>query len=538
MYNGRSFFFQFVIASMEKKNKETNSREKTDKNNQPPQSIAERLLQQCLIPVPVQPLPSVVPKPRTNIKEDDTNISVKISSNNNDSNTNNAQMNTNWFKCKICNKTEQTQRLLYHASHAHNIHDLSVASRECVMSSNFHNNNKGCVNNNNDTFKGQNTSNSPSMDFHGMGGGGSSNNSSMVDEFGRMNNVRHNNENQQQSMNSPPWCEGAFPSDLEDVALSPPSSYNGNTLMAIDHGSLNCGVGFSNMEDMHSSSCSPPSVGDLTSLNPQDHFDPDFDVVDEMKFIDCLIQTIEPTTDNTSEHHSSDINNLPLSNSAMDQGAHDDAVSSEEDTKPNIADSMPRSDSINQNYVQSSIETNPAKNVQLETTSQDLLSTQHNNTMRHYPKLGGMVTGSNGGLYPTSSRSCMVIGGPPHSQSHMSPMQSQFKFGHSNTINVSFSNSKILFPHPQQPSVVLPPPMPTFLPLPSSSSSRINASPQASNPFSSTSLKSSMNPVSSNSEFILSKMSSIPSTASNGKLIQSCSVSVKIEQNVFVQKYF
>ena len=27
-------------------------------------------------------------------------------------------------------------------------------------------------------------------------------------------------------------------------------------------------------------------------MNPQDHFDPDFDVVDDMKFIDSLIRTM------------------------------------------------------------------------------------------------------------------------------------------------------------------------------------------------------------------------------------------------------
>ena len=53
-----------------------------------------------------------------------------------------------------------------------------------------------------------------------------------------------------------------------------------------------------------STSCSPPSVcTDLTPLNPQEHFDPDFDVVDDMKFIDSLIRTI-PEQQQQQEHSS------------------------------------------------------------------------------------------------------------------------------------------------------------------------------------------------------------------------------------------
>ena len=44
-----------LIATMEKVHKESQNKEKLDETNQP-QSIAERFLQQCLIPVPVQPL--------------------------------------------------------------------------------------------------------------------------------------------------------------------------------------------------------------------------------------------------------------------------------------------------------------------------------------------------------------------------------------------------------------------------------------------------------------------------------------------------
>ena len=493
---------------MEKVHKESQNKEKADENNQP-QSIAERLLQQCLIPVPVQPLPASKPSNNSILtsKESDSGTLKRP-----DNNYMNNNMQNNWFKCKICQKTEQTSRLLYHASHAHNIQDISVASRECVTSSN---NNKEVVNNNNDTFKfaHNNISNSPSMDFHGIGGS----NASMSDEYGRMNGIRHNNENQQ-SMNSPPWCEGAFPSDLEDVALSPPSSYNGNHLMGIDHGNLNCGVGFSNIEDMNSSSCSPPSVGDLTSLNPQDHFDPDFDVVDEMKFIDCLIQTIEPTPDNniSESNNNSDLTHIPLSNSAMDQGAHDDAVSSEEDTKPTVIEHISHNNNSNRSQLQSSVEPNSSKSPQLESQSHGMSSAH--SALRQYPKLGGIVGGgsSNGGIYPTSAPSCMLIGGPSQPHNHISPLTSPFKFGHSNTINVSFSNSKILFPHHQQNSVVLPPPMPAFMHLPSSSSSRMNSGQQTSNPFGNTTLKPPVNTVSSNNDFILNKMSNIPSTAANG----------------------
>ena len=60
--------------------------------------------------------------------------------------------------------------------------------------------------------------------------------------------------------------------------------------------------GFEGGPNAPSTSCSPPSVTDLTTLTPQDHhFDPDFDVVDDMKFIDSLIRTIPNETDQA--HH-------------------------------------------------------------------------------------------------------------------------------------------------------------------------------------------------------------------------------------------
>ena len=104
---------------------------------------------------------------------------------------------------------------------------------------------------------------------------------------------------------------------------------------------------------------------------------------------------------------------------------------------------------------------------------------------------------------------------PNQPPNNMSTMPSHFKFGHSNTINVSFSNSKILFPHAHQNSVILPPPIPAFMQLPSTSS-RVNSSQQQSsnNPFcNNTSLKA---PISSNNDFILSKMSNIPAASTNG----------------------
>ena len=89
-------------------------------------------------------------------------------------------------------------------------------------------------------------------------------------------------------MNPASWCEGAFPTDLEDVTLSPTNKQLTNHTAAAAPTAA-AGSGF---EATTSSSCSPPSVTDLTTMNPQDHFDPDFDVVDDMKFIDSLIRTM------------------------------------------------------------------------------------------------------------------------------------------------------------------------------------------------------------------------------------------------------
>ena len=479
---------------------ETQHKEKMDEDNQQP-SIAERLLQQCLIPVPVQPvLPSNNTSPPLATKDNNT-LSPKTTSNSVASN-----WQDNWFKCKICHKIEQLGRLGYHATHVHNIPDISVASKECVSC--YIGSNKDIVNNN-DTFKVQDPI-SQIVDFRNIGG----NNVTFTDEYGRINGVCYSGN--RQPMRSPPWCEGSFPSDLEDVALSPQSSYNndvttnGNSLIGVGNENLGRGAGFSNMEDMNSSSCSPPSVGDLTSLNPQDHFDPDFDVVDEMKFIDCLIQTIEPTPDDISEHNDLERNNIPLSHSSMEEGAHDDAVSSEEDTKTTTMNSLPRNDSKIPGPAHLSMETKFIKDTRLHISPHETPSSQH--VIRQYPKAGGIIGRPNFGVYPTSTQPCMAIGRPTQSQTQFSPTQSQFKLDHSNTINVSVSNSKIFFQHHQQNNVALPPPMPSFMPLTSNSSSNIHSGHQAPTLFCNTALKPQINAGSSNNDFILSKMSEIPST--------------------------
>ena len=71
----------------------------------------------------------------TNNKECET---VKRSTDNttfyNNGNNNTIQNTDNLFKCKICHKPEQVSRLLYHASHDHNIHDISEATKECINS--------------------------------------------------------------------------------------------------------------------------------------------------------------------------------------------------------------------------------------------------------------------------------------------------------------------------------------------------------------------------------------------------------------------
>ena len=41
-------------------------------------------------------------------------------------------------------------------------------------------------------------------------------------------------------------------------------------------------------------------------MNPQEHFDPDFDVVDDMKFIDSLIRTI-PEDHQSHQHHGNEV---------------------------------------------------------------------------------------------------------------------------------------------------------------------------------------------------------------------------------------
>ena len=76
-------------------------------------------------------------------------------------------------------------------------------------------------------------------------------------------------------MSASGWCD--FPSDLVDVALTSPA----------ENPFESCGD-----QNTSSSARSPPS----TDLIPPDHFDADFDVVDDMKFIDSLIQTM-PTED-------------------------------------------------------------------------------------------------------------------------------------------------------------------------------------------------------------------------------------------------
>ena len=85
---------------MEKVHKEPQNKEKDDENNQP-QSIAERLLQQCLIPVPVQPLPSSKSASNSVLTSKDCNeASLKRP----ETSYMNNNMQNNWFKCKICQK--------------------------------------------------------------------------------------------------------------------------------------------------------------------------------------------------------------------------------------------------------------------------------------------------------------------------------------------------------------------------------------------------------------------------------------------------
>ena len=76
---------------------------------------------------------------------------------------------------------------------------------------------------------------------------------------------------QDQTDGSAAWCDGGFPSDLVDVALTSPAD---------------------NPFDPTSIRSTPTT--DLMTLDPPDNFDADFDVVDDMKFIDSLIQTMPP----------------------------------------------------------------------------------------------------------------------------------------------------------------------------------------------------------------------------------------------------
>ena len=118
------------------------------------------------------------------------------------------------------------------------------------------------------------------------------------------NSLDGQNGGQQQSGVNPAWCDGAFPTDLEDVTLSPTNNVNKQLTSASSAaaGSAAAGSGF---EPTTSSSCSPPSVTDLTNLNPDSkYFDPDFDVVDDMKFIDSLIRTMPE--DQQQQPHSSE----------------------------------------------------------------------------------------------------------------------------------------------------------------------------------------------------------------------------------------
>ena len=190
-----------------------------------------------------------------------------------------------------------------------------------------------------------------------------------------------------------------------------------------------------------------------------------------------------------------------------------------------VGESCSISDTGTRCHLQPSTITNSMKTSQIESQSQVIPPNQPP-AMRQYQKLGGLPGGPNAGMYPSASQSCMVIGGPNNNtQNHLSSsLQSQFKFGghHANTINVSFSSPKVMFPHSQHNSIVLPPPMQTFMPLPSSSaSSRINSSSQQSSNhlFCNPSIKSGINPVipPQNNDFILTKMSTAPSTTSNGK---------------------
>ena len=247
---------------------------------EPKSAIAEKLLQQCLVPVPVPDKESV------------------------------------WFRCKLCQKTEQTAKLLLHASQTHHITDLSNATKQCY---------------------------------------------SVCDNKREQTNVSGNEAGQYRphNMNSPPWCEGAFPSDLEDVTISPKNSnqaspFNGNVGVFVDgsgSGGGQSGNQMSTNVEVASSSCSPPSVGDLTSLNPQDHFDPDFDVVDEMKFIDCLIQTM-PQSGSGNGSNKEDNVDEDTKNDATDNSADPDDPAGAENRQSSDIYQLQPSTSMLQHYHQ------------------------------------------------------------------------------------------------------------------------------------------------------------------------------------------
>ena len=63
-----------------------------------------------------------------------------------------------------------------------------------------------------------------------------------------------------QDLNNPQWCEGAFPPDLEDVALSPTGNLKGGPSTAAASSSNNRAGGPGGCFEANSSSCSPPSV--------------------------------------------------------------------------------------------------------------------------------------------------------------------------------------------------------------------------------------------------------------------------------------
>ena len=118
-----------------------------------PQSIAERLLQQCLVPVPpvsvVQPShPSTtsisaksfqhfdLTKTRNNTLSSSLS-SAMVRQSGNIPAMNNSAMNAdnyNYFQCKLCHKNESMNKLLQHASHTHNINDMIIATKECMES--------------------------------------------------------------------------------------------------------------------------------------------------------------------------------------------------------------------------------------------------------------------------------------------------------------------------------------------------------------------------------------------------------------------